>query len=214
MAEPVKVYPPGGGGDILEVIPLGAGSEVGRSCCLVKYRGKSVLFDCGVHPAYSGLASLPFFDAIDADEIDLALITHFHLDHCAGLPYLLERTNFNPKARIFMTHPTKAIYKALLSDFVRVSSHSTSSEENLYNEQDILKTMERIESLDYHQEMTVNGIRFWAYNAGHVLGAAMFMIEIAGVRVLYTGDFSRQEDRHLKEAEIPPYKPDVLIVER
>uniref|UniRef100_A0A7S3A919 Cleavage and polyadenylation specificity factor subunit 3 n=2 Tax=Rhodosorus marinus TaxID=101924 RepID=A0A7S3A919_9RHOD len=213
MAEPVKVYPPGGGGDILEVIPLGAGSEVGRSCCLVKYRGKSVLFDCGVHPAYSGLASLPFFDAIDADEIDLALITHFHLDHCAGLPYLLERTNFNPKARIFMTHPTKAIYKALLSDFVRVSSHSTSSEENLYNEQDILKTMERIESLDYHQEMTVNGIRFWAYNAGHVLGAAMFMIEIAGVRVLYTGDFSRQEDRHLKEAEIPPYKPDVLIVE-
>jgi cleavage and polyadenylation specificity factor subunit 3 len=28
-------------------------------------------------------------------------------------------------------------------------------------------------------------------NAGHVLGAAMFVIEIAGVRVLYTGDFSR-----------------------
>jgi cleavage and polyadenylation specificity factor subunit 3 len=23
-------------------------------------------------------------------------------------------------------------------------------------------------------------LRFWAYNAGHVLGAAMFMIEIAG----------------------------------
>ena len=47
---------------------------------------------------------------------------------------------------------------------------------------------------------------------GHVLGAAMFMIEIAGVKVLYTGDFSRQEDRHLMAAEVPSVKPDVLIV--
>lgn len=62
------------------------------------------------------------------------------------------------------------------------------------------------------QETEVNGIRFWCYQAGHVLGAAMFMIEIAGVKVLYTGDFSRQEDRHLMAAEIPTVKPDVLIV--
>ena len=47
------------------------------------------------------------------------------------------------------------------------------------------------------------GIRFWAYHAGHVLGAAMFMMDIAGTTVLYTGDYSREEDRHLKAAEIP-----------
>ncbi|VDI52211.1 Hypothetical predicted protein [Mytilus galloprovincialis] len=41
----------------------------------------------------------------------------------------------------------------------------------------------------------------------------MFMIEIAGVKVLYTGDFSRQEDRHLMQAEIPNVHPDILIVE-
>ena len=29
----------------------------------------------------------------------------------------------------------------------------------------------------------MNGIKFWCYHAGHVLGAAMFMIEIAGVKV-------------------------------
>ena len=55
--------------------------------------------------------------------------------------------------------------------------------------------------------------RFWAYNAGHVLGAAMFMIEIAGVKILYTGDFSREQDRHLMAAEMPLMKPDVLIIE-
>jgi cleavage and polyadenylation specificity factor subunit 3 len=57
----------------------------------------------------------------------------------------------------------------------------------------------------------VNGIKFWCYVAGHVLGACMFMVEIAGVRVLYTGDFSRLEDRHLCSAEIPNMSPDVLI---
>ena len=36
---------------------------------------------------------------------------------------------------------------------------------------------------------------------------------ILGVRVLYTGDFSREEDRHLMAAEIPTIRPDVLIVE-
>ena len=39
----------------------------------------------------------------------------------------------------------------------------------------------------------------------------MFMIEIAGVKVLYTGDFSRIEDRHLMAAEVPTITPDVLI---
>ena len=36
---------------------------------------------------------------------------------------------------------------------------------------------------------------------------------ISGVRVLYTGDFSREEDRHLMAAELPSLRPDVLIVE-
>ena len=55
-----------------------------------------------------------------------------------------------------------------------------------------LASMEKIELIAYHQVLTHRAIRFWCYNAGHVLGACMFMIEIAGVRVLYTGDFSRQ----------------------
>ncbi len=57
----------------------------------------------------------------------------------------------------------------------------------------------------------MNGVRFWCYVAGHVLGAAMFMIEIAGVKILYTGDFSCEEDRHLMAAEVPAIRPDILI---
>ena len=81
----------------------------------------------------------------------------------------------------------------------------------LYTEADLEASMEKIEVINFHEEKEVGGVRFWAYNAGHVLGAAMFMIEIAGVKVLYTGDFSRQEDRHLMAAEIPTVRPDILI---
>ena len=78
-----------------------------------------------------------------------------------------------------MTHATKAIYRWLLSDYIKVSNIS-SSEQNLYTEKELVDSMEKIDTMDFHSEKEVNGIKFWAYNAGHVLGAAMFMIEIAG----------------------------------
>lgn len=53
----------------------------------------------------------------------------------------------------------------------------------LYNEADLENSMAKIETINFHQEVEVEGVKFWCYHAGHVLGAAMFMIEIAGVRV-------------------------------
>ncbi|KAL3842661.1 hypothetical protein ACJMK2_020651 [Sinanodonta woodiana] len=167
------------------------------------------MLDCGIHPGLNGFASLPFLDFVEVEELDLLLISHFHLDHCGALPYFLQKTGF--KGRCFMTHATKAIYRWLLSDYVKVSNIAT--EDMLYTDKDIEHSMDKIETINFHQEVEVNGIKFWCYTAGHVLGAAMFMIEIAGVRVLYTGDFSRQEDRHLMSAEIPNIHPDVVITE-
>ena len=47
--------------DLMEIMPLGSGQEVGRSCVVVKFKGSCVMFDCGIHPAHSGLQSFPFF---------------------------------------------------------------------------------------------------------------------------------------------------------
>ncbi|KPJ07521.1 Cleavage and polyadenylation specificity factor subunit 3 [Papilio machaon] len=195
--------------DQLTIRPLGAGQEVGRSCIMLEFKGKKIMLDCGIHPGLSGMDALPFVDLIEADEVDLLLISHFHLDHSGALPWFLTKTSF--KGRVFMTHATKAIYRWLVSDYIKVSNIST--EQMLYTESDLEGSMDRIETINFHEEKDVRGVRFWAYNAGHVLGAAMFMIEIAGVKVLYTGDFSRQEDRHLMAAEIPTVHPDVLITE-
>ncbi|PSN34000.1 Cleavage and polyadenylation specificity factor 73 [Blattella germanica] len=152
--------------DLLLIRPLGAGQEVGRSCIMLEFKGKKIMLDCGIHPGLSGMDALPFVDLVEADEIDLLLI-----------------------------------------------SHNIATEQMLYTEADLETSMDKIETINFHEEKDVFGIKFWAYNAGHVLGAAMFMIEIAGVKILYTGDFSRQEDRHLMAAEIPNIHPDVLITE-
>ena len=193
--------------DLMEIMPLGSGQEVGRSCVVVKFKGSCVMFDCGIHPAHSGLQSFPFFDEIDPSTVDLLLITHFHMDHCGAVPYFTEKTNF--KGRVFMTHPTKAIYKILLHDAAKIGS----DDDKMYDEGDLLNSMAKIETINYHQLLQHKGVKFSCYNAGHVLGAAMFQIEVSGVRVLYTGDFSRNEDRHLLGAEAPPEPPHVLIVE-
>ncbi|XP_028038299.1 cleavage and polyadenylation specificity factor 73 isoform X1 [Bombyx mandarina] len=195
--------------DQLTIRPLGAGQEVGRSCIMLEFKGKKIMLDCGIHPGLSGMDALPFIDLIEADEVDLLLVSHFHLDHSGALPWFLTKTSF--KGRVFMTHATKAIYRWLVSDYIKVSNIST--EQMLYTESDLENSMDRIETINFHEERDVRGVKFWAYNAGHVLGAAMFMIEIAGVKILYTGDFSRQEDRHLMAAEIPTVHPDVLITE-
>ncbi|VDP39762.1 unnamed protein product [Soboliphyme baturini] len=129
--------------------------------------GVTVMLDCGIHPGLTGVDALPYVDIIDCEEIDLLLITHFHLDHCGALPWLLEKTAF--RGRCFMTHASKAIYRMLVSDYIKM----------LYTEEDLEKSMEKIEVIDFHEQKEVNGIKFWCYVAGHVLGACMFMIEIA-----------------------------------
>lgn len=199
----------------LELTPLGGGNEVGRSCLLLKYKGKTIMLDCGVLPAFTGQKALPYLDEVEPSAVDIIVITHFHLDHCAALPHFTERME-GFKGRIFATHPTIAVMKMILSDYNRVSSldSSASDPDPLFDEADIDRCLGRMEAVDFHQRINVDGVTLSFYTAGHVLGAAMVQVEISGVRVLYTGDYSCEEDRHLNAAEVPKGPPpDVLVVE-
>lgn len=200
--------------DVLTFTPLGAGQEVGRSCHVLEFRDLTVLLDCGIHPGYDGLNGLPFLDRLEPADIDVCLVTHFHLDHAASLPYLTERTAF--KGRIFMTHPTKAVLRLLLGDYLRLLGMKNAKPEDvLYTEAELHSCLAKIELVDYHQTVTIaKGLSFTALNAGHVLGACQFLMDLNGQRtILYTGDYSLEEDRHLMAAEVPSKTPDVLITE-
>ena len=62
--------------------------------------------------------ALPFVDMIEADQVDLLLVSHFHLDHAGALPWFLQKTTF--KGKCYMTHATKSIVRWLLADFIKV----------------------------------------------------------------------------------------------
>uniref|UniRef100_A0A3Q3WEN9 Uncharacterized protein n=1 Tax=Mola mola TaxID=94237 RepID=A0A3Q3WEN9_MOLML len=138
----------------------------------------------GIHPGYAVMTFV-------------LSLTSFHLDHCGALPWFLEKTSF--KGGTFMTHVTKAIYHWLLSDYVKV--RNISADDMLYTETDLEESTDKIETIHFHEVKEVAGIKFcrlWV---------------ISPLQLLYTGDFSRQEDRRLMAAEIPSVKPDILIIE-
>ena len=61
--------------DELMFIALGGGNEVGRSCHIIQYKGKTVMLDAGIHPAKEGLDVLPYYDDFDLSQVDILLIT-------------------------------------------------------------------------------------------------------------------------------------------
>ena len=67
----------------LSITLLGAGQEVGRSCCVLQYRDITIVLDVGVHPAHTGMASLPFVDELDWSTVDAILVTQ-----CASFRFL------------------------------------------------------------------------------------------------------------------------------
>ncbi len=127
-----------------------------------------------------------------------------------------------------MTHPTKALHKFMMQDFVRMGcvcslrllEHNSYPFHQLYFFGCPFLSFRYVHVVRlYHSYLcpsshnTVPGCHIHTLSCRHVLGACMFLIDIAGLRILYTGDYSREEDRHLVKAEVPPIHPDVLIVE-
>jgi cleavage and polyadenylation specificity factor subunit 3 len=73
--------------DEIQVQMLGSGQEVGRSCCLLKYRGRTIVCDAGSHPGLPGMSALPYLDEVDWSTVDAILITQsvFLLAHAMQL---------------------------------------------------------------------------------------------------------------------------------
>lgn len=217
------------------LLTLGAGQEVGRSCVIANLNGMRIMFDCGVHMVYNDSRRFPDFRRMidkssetpissniyanfqntkDIDynkELDLILITHFHLDHIGSLPYFTELCNF--KGKILMTQPTKAIAPVILEDFRRVIS-DYKGEKSIISYMDIKNCLSKIETIELFEERIVKErIKITPFYAGHVLGAVMYRVEINGFSMIYTGDYNTSFDRHLNGAYLPKLNPDVLITE-
>nr|XP_018904236.1 PREDICTED: integrator complex subunit 11 [Bemisia tabaci] len=200
----------------IEVTPLGAGQDVGRSCILLSIGGKNVMLDCGMHMGYNDDRRFPDFSYITQDGpitnfIDCVIISHFHLDHCGALPYMTEMVGYS--GPIYMTQPTKAIAPILLEDMRKVAVERK-GESNFFTSQNIKDCMKKVITVGLHESVMVDSqLEIKAYYAGHVLGAAMFWIRAGSQSVVYTGDYNMTPDRHLGAAWIDKCRPDILITE-
>ncbi|UKK01463.2 hypothetical protein MACK_002277 [Theileria orientalis] len=291
----------------LKVTILGAGQDVGRSCVVVTFPSKRVVFDCGAHCGFVDHRRYPnleylgnmseynhqmeLLEEMKSDEtqpdntitdpfsmeasereyrntklrqesseralymknalkkalnnvtntIDSAIISHFHLDHVGALPFLTEEIGYS--GPVYLTYPTKALSPLLLRDSVQVTRYAqedlsghglaakTASVKSLLNfdkrrkvddgKQDpwgysfnsVSECMKRSIPLQLRSVEKVEGLTVSPFYAGHVLGAAMFLAESDGFKVLYTGDFNTVPDKHLGPAKVPSIEPDVLICE-
>lgn len=200
----------------IKVTPLGAGQDVGRSCVLVTIGGKNVMFDCGMHMGYNDERRFPDFSFITregslTDYLDCVIISHFHLDHCGALPYMTEMVGYN--GPLYMTYPTKAICSILLEDYRKIAVDKK-GETNFFTSAMIKDCIKKVTAVNLHQTVKVDeDLEIKPYYAGHVLGAAMFMIRVGSQSVVYTGDYNMTPDRHLGAAWIDKCRPDLLITE-
>ena len=200
----------------IKITPLGAGQDVGRSCILLSMGGRNIMLDCGMHMGYNDDRRFPDFTYIASDGpltpyVDCVIVSHFHLDHCGALPYMSEMIGYT--GPIYMTHPTKAIAPILLEDMRKVCVEKK-GEQNFFTSQMIKDCLKKITAVSLHESVMVDSdFEIKAYYAGHVLGAAMFLVRVGQQSVVYTGDYNMTPDRHLGAAWIDKCRPDLLITE-
>jgi metallo-beta-lactamase family protein len=83
----------------------------------------------------------------------------------------------------------------------------------LYTREDALQTLPLIKPHAYHQTFEVApGWKATFSPAGHILGASSVLLEVAGKRILFSGDLGRPDDLMMR-APAPPPSADVVLVE-
>lgn len=194
----------------------GAGTVTGSNFEISTARSY-ILIDCGLiqgTPEMEKLNRNPFPYA--PQNFQALLVTHAHLDHIGRIPKLVREGFAGP---IYSTAETKAIAEIILTDAAHLEREK-SKENNvppLFAESDVNRALSQWHAIPYWQEtMVTQDITVFPYDAGHILGSAMYWVNLKGNNIhksiLMTGDLGNSPSLLLRDTEIPP-GPDFVLME-
>lgn len=208
--------------DKLKIHFLGAAETVTGSKYLIEALGKKIMVDCGLFQGIKKLRNLNWeYPPVNPSEIDVVLLTHAHLDHTGYLPKLV-KSGF--KGAIWGTAPTLEIAAIILRDSAKIQEEEAEHANKegfskhepalpFYDLKDVEKTIQHFHEIQSREWLSLFEniqVRF-QYN-GHILGATFIEMDIAGKRLVFSGDIGREEDLLLSSPQRPE-QSDILLVE-
>jgi metallo-beta-lactamase family protein len=186
---------------------LGAVQTVTGSMHLLEINGHRLLLDCGLFQGHREEAMdrnrhLPF----DAKSVEALILSHAHIDHSGNIPSLV-RSGFD--GNILCTSATRDLCALMLRDSAHIqvsdAEHMTKQNarkglppvEPLYTVDDADAALKLFVGLSYDRPFApVPGVSAVLRDAGHILGAAITVLEITEsgrtVRLGFTGDLGRR----------------------
>ncbi|MFZ4481145.1 MAG: MBL fold metallo-hydrolase [Rhodoferax sp.] len=200
---------------------LGGAGTVTGSKFLVRHDGKCLLLDCGLFQGFKLLrlrnwSPLP----VEPKQIDAVLLTHAHLDHSGYLPLLVKEGFSGP---VYATRGTSDLCRILLPDSGHLQEEDAAFANRhgfskhapalpLYTRQDALDCLPMLKAVDFGITFQpIPGWRATFWPAGHILGAASLLLEVADRRILLSGDLGRTDDMIMNPPANAPMANTVLI---
>jgi metallo-beta-lactamase family protein len=203
---------------------FGAVREVTGSRHLLEINGKRILLDCGLFQGHRDEADKKNreISELNPSKIDAVILSHAHIDHSGGLPYLVKNGFTGP---IYSTFATRDLcnYMLLDSAFIqekdaeymnkRMSKKKNAKPiEPLYTLEDAQKTLNQFYGVGYERAFVVtDGVVCSFYDAGHILGSSLVHLIIyekeknLRYTLAFTGDLGRKGLPILRDPQpLPP----------
>ena len=180
----------------------GAAQTVTGSQHLLTIHGYKILLDCGLYQGRREEASIINRNVHwDAKSIDALVLSHAHIDHAGNIPTLVKH-GFS--GTIYSTFATRDLCSVMLADSAMIQmkdarhllEHKGEYIEPLYTIDDVADALSLFNGIAYEKRFEpVPGVFFTFYDAGHLLGSAIVLIEWQenGItkKMMFTGDLGR-----------------------